>query len=116
MTNRKSNTLLPRTIIFVETKLGMEAIAKDYAPQRWVKSISRTGALSFTTDPRMARRFRTEDEAVKVCERYANALIITLHVDTLRWTDPSDDVGYTYMGYYDGRTGRNQDLFTGGWL
>lgn len=91
----------------------MEWQAKNYAPQRWVKSISKQGELKYTTDPRMARRFRTNAEAVKVCEQYASAIVIELLVDTLRWTDPTDDCGYTYFGYFDGKTGLNHDLFTG---
>jgi len=113
MTSRKHNTLLPRTIIFVQTKAGMEYIAKDYAPQRWVKSISKSGELTYTTDPRMARRFKTKESAIAVCDKYAASLVIELHVDTLRWTDPADDCGFTYMGYYNGKTGLNYNLATG---
>jgi hypothetical protein len=116
MSSRKNNPFLPRTIIFVQTTKGMESIVKDYAPQRWVKSISKTGALSYTTDPREARRFRNEEQASAVCERYSSAIAISLIVDSLRYTASEDDCGFTYMGYYDGKTKRNQDLGTGEWL
>lgn len=112
-TSRKHNRLLPRNIIFVRTKAGMEWCAKDYAPQRWVKSIKKDGTLTYTTDPRMARRFRTNEEAVKVCERYKASMTIELVTDTLRWTAPEDDCGFTYFGFYNGKTGLNEDLFTG---
>jgi hypothetical protein len=111
-TSRKHNILLPRTIIFVQTKAGREYAAKDYAPQRWVKSISKTGALTYTTDPRMARRFKTNAAAVAVCDKYAASLTVELKVDELRWTDPADDCGFTYFGYYNGKTKTNIDLFT----
>ena len=110
--SRKTNNLLPRNIIFVDTKKGMEVIAKDYAPQRWVKSISKSGELTYTTDPRMARRFKTAEQARVVCAKYATSLVIELHADTLRWTDPSDDCGFTYWGYYNGKTGLNYDIYT----
>jgi hypothetical protein len=113
MTSRKHNTLLPRTIIFVATKAGMEIVAKDNAPQRWVKSISKSGELTYTTDPRMARRFKTKEAAIAVCNNYASAIVIELYVDELRWTDPADDCGFTYMGYYNGKTGLNYNLGTG---
>ena len=111
-TSRKHNTLLPSTIIFVQTKEGMEYAAKGYAPQRWVKSISKTGELSYTTDPRMARRFKTKAAASAVCDKYAASLVVSLKVDTLRWTDPADDCGFTYFGYFNGKTGLNYDLHT----
>ena len=116
MSSRKNNPFLPRTIIFVQTTKGMESIVKNYAPQRWIKTISKTGTLSYTTDPREARRFRTKEQASAICEQYASAIAISLHVDTLRYTASEDDCGFTYMGYYDGKTKRNQDLFSGAWL
>lgn len=112
-TSRKNNNLLPRNIIFVRTRPGFEATVKNYAPQRWIKSISKSGELTYTTDPRMARRFKTNAQAVAICERYAVAMAIELLTDTLRWTDPSDDCGFTYFGYHDGKTGLNHDLYSG---
>lgn len=111
--SRKHNTFLPRNIIFVETKEGMEYAAKGYAPQRWVKSIGRDGVtLTFTRDPRLARRFKTQAQAAEVCERYANNLVITLKTDQLRYTADSEDIGWTYRGYYCESTDTNYDLYT----
>ena len=110
--SRKNNPFLPRTIIFVHTKQGMEPIAKDYAPQRWVKSISKTGELTYTTDPRMARRFKTSQQASEVCKKYATSIAIELFVDTLRYTASEDDCGFTYHGFFNGKTGLNYDLNT----
>lgn len=99
-------------IIFVKTRTGKEFCAKDYAPQRWIKSVGRDGKLTYTRDPRKARQFKTEAAANKVCQRYEHSMTIEMSLDRLRVSSLSPDYGTTYFGYYDGTTDTNYDLFT----
>lgn len=113
MSSRKNNPFLPRNIVFVSANAGMEEVIKDYWPQRWVRSIKRDGSLTFTRDPREARRFKTADEASAFCEARNVSLALNFRADKLRWTAPEDDCGFTYHGFYNGQTGNNESLHDG---
>lgn len=110
-TSRKHNPFLPTTVIFVETRQGMEYIAKDYSPQRWIKSIKKDGSLTYTRDPRVARRFKNKEQVNELCSKYANNAVIALHSDQLRFTGDSNHA-MTYFGYYNETNDTNYDLMS----